>query len=446
MGVTRQLEDCRELAARLGWTVAEEYVDNDLSAFTGKRRPAYERMLEDLRDGLRDAVLVYHSDRLTRRPIELEQFVDVITTAKVREVRFVAGANVDIGDGDGLMVLRITGAMAANESASKSRRVKRKNDEIAATGRPHRGSLRAFGFERDGITVRQDEAVIIRSLVARFLAGESMRSLTGWLEEQQISTVYGNAWLSTTLRGVLMSARIAGLRTHRGEVVGPAAWEAIITPAERARVLALIEQRKSTKERSPRSYLCSSLLRCGRCGGTLFAARRETSRRYVCASGPDHGGCGRLTVVAERVEELVTAAVLYRLDTPELAAALTGRAGQDEQTAALSDALAADQGQLVELSEMYAAREITRTEWVTARSAIDARVNETKRRLARMTRNDALAGIVGNGTALRSQWAGLNLTRQNAIVRAVLAHAVIAPKAISGGLFDPNRVDLVWRV
>jgi DNA invertase Pin-like site-specific DNA recombinase len=64
----RQLEDCRKLAADLGWVVGDEYVDNDLSAYSGKRRPEYERLLNDLANGSRDAVLIYHVDRLTRRP------------------------------------------------------------------------------------------------------------------------------------------------------------------------------------------------------------------------------------------------------------------------------------------------------------------------------------------------------------------------------------------
>jgi site-specific DNA recombinase len=42
LGVARQVQDCRGLAKSLGWVVAEEYVDNDLSAFSGKRRPGYE--------------------------------------------------------------------------------------------------------------------------------------------------------------------------------------------------------------------------------------------------------------------------------------------------------------------------------------------------------------------------------------------------------------------
>jgi len=57
-GVARQVKDCRMLANRLGWRIAGEYVDNDLSAWTGKRRPEYERLLADLSDGLIDAVVV----------------------------------------------------------------------------------------------------------------------------------------------------------------------------------------------------------------------------------------------------------------------------------------------------------------------------------------------------------------------------------------------------
>ena len=46
------------MAKDLGWTVAGEYVDNDISAYTGKRRPANQRMLTDLADGSVDGVLV----------------------------------------------------------------------------------------------------------------------------------------------------------------------------------------------------------------------------------------------------------------------------------------------------------------------------------------------------------------------------------------------------
>ena len=118
----------------------------------------------------------------------------------------------------------------------------------------------------------------------------------------------------------------------------------------------------------------------------------------------------------------------------------------DEHTAALAETVAQDQAQLDELAEMYAARQISAREWMAARNPIEARVQDGQRRLARATRNDAVAGFVGNGDALRTQWADLNLTRQHAIVKAVLDHAVIAGTDKRSPVFDPNRVDLVWRV
>lgn len=445
LGVARQVEDCRALAASLGWTVAEEYVDNDVSAFTGRSRPAYERLLADLRDGTRDAVVVYHLDRLTRRPIELEQFLTVAEGSGLRHLRFVTGGG-DIGNGDGLMVLRLLSAVAANESATKSRRVKRKMDQNAQAGLPHGGYRRPFGYEDDKITVKADEAQVIRDLAERLIAGESIRSLAMWLDNQGVKTVGGGPWRTPTLSALLTSGRIAGLREHRGQVIGPAVWDAIITEQQRARILTLTAERAASGRRSPRRYLLSGLLRCARCEGKLYSSPRATTRRYVCVSGPDHGGCGRLTVTAEPLELLIADGVLFRLDTTELADALAGRAQVDERTAAMARAITEDTQQLEELASLYAAKDITAAEWMTARNPIKARIARNEQAVSRATRSDALAGWVGNGEGLRAQWSSLNLTRQHAIVRALLDHAVVHPGTRGAHALDPARIVPVWRL
>ena len=66
LAITRQREDCLKLCDQRGWTPVE-YVDNDKSASAG-RRPAYERMLSDIRAGSVDAVVTWDLDRLHRRP------------------------------------------------------------------------------------------------------------------------------------------------------------------------------------------------------------------------------------------------------------------------------------------------------------------------------------------------------------------------------------------
>lgn len=446
LGVSRQLQDCRRLVEDLGWTLAEEYVDNDLSAYSGKLRPAYERMVSDLADGSRDALVAYHVDRLSRRPLELERLFETLLTAGVRNVRFAAGGELDLANGDGLFMIRVQGAVAAHESATKSRRVRRKMDEVAAAGRPHGGSRRPFGYEDDCITVRESEAAIIRTLVDRFLAGESWRSLANWLNDEGVPTSAGGTWHTSTLRQMLAGGRIAGLRRHRGQIIGPAVWEPIITEAQRAQILATMAQRKATNRRSPRTYLLSGLLRCGRCGGRLYSAARPDRRRYVCVTGPDHGGCGGIMVTAPLVEDLITGAVLYRLDTPALADALAGKTSNDETQTALADELADDQRQLAELAHLYAEKAITAAEWMTARKPIEARIDTSKRRLARSSGNEALARIAGTGEQLGAQWADLPLTRQHAVISAVLDHAIVDPAQRSGGGFDPQRVRPIWRL
>ena len=252
------------------------------------------------------------------------------------------------------------------------------------------------------------------------------------------------------MRRIVSSARIAGLREHRGQIIGAAVWDPIITVAEREQVLAALASRSWTRTRAPRTYVLSGLLRCGRCGARLFSQARHhggsTCRRYVCASGPDHGGCGRITVVAEPVEELLVDAVLARLDSPALADALAGKARGDATATALSEALAADQHRLEELAGLYAQGAITAREWITARDPIQARITDTARQLAAATGTTALDGLAGRGAALRRRWDSLTLDRQHAIVRAVLDYAVIAPGTPGAHTLDINRVQPRWRI
>ena len=79
LGVERQEQDCRDLADRNGWPAVDIYPDDDISASTRsrKRRPQYELLLADARAGRFDVVVAYTSGRLTRRPRELEDLIDL---------------------------------------------------------------------------------------------------------------------------------------------------------------------------------------------------------------------------------------------------------------------------------------------------------------------------------------------------------------------------------
>lgn len=445
LGVKRQLQDCRTEAERRGWHVAAEYVDDDLSAYTGKKRPAYERTLLDLSEGRRDGVIVWHMDRLHRRPIELERFVDTCTQAGVRDVVTLSG-DIDLAKGDGLLMARLLSAVAANESDSKRRRGQRKALEIAQSGKPHMGGPRPFGFQDDKMTHDAAEANVIRDLAARALAGETLISMATWLQDNDVQTVGGKEWRTSTVRALLTNGRNWGMRVHQGHILGPAVWDPIITPDQGERLRRLLLDPARRTNRSARRYLLTGLLVCGKCGTKLNSAPRGEIRRYGCRTGPDTRGCGGVYIYAEMLERFIAEAVLYRLDSPSMSEVLTDGGQDQDEARSLADAIQADTNRLDELAGLWADGEISRAEWLKARKRIEDRLEGNRRTFARLTRRDAVADYIGHGDELRAQWGGLNLSRQVAIVKAVLNHATIMPATKVGrhGL-DPDRVVPDWR-
>lgn len=445
LGVQRQLSDCRAEAERLGWTVAQEYVDDDVSAYSGKRRPAYEQMLDDIQDGLRDAILVWHIDRLHRRPLELEQLHRVCQQSGVTDLRTVHGA-FDMATGDGMLVARMLAAVAANESDSKRRRSRRKMQEIAESGRPHMGGPRPFGFLADRITHDPVEAEVIRTLAARVLAGESLTSVGRWLDTEEIRTTQGNVWRSGVIRTLLLQPRISGMRQHRGQSLTKAVWDPIITPEQGEALRTLLTDPSRVKNRAARRYLLSGLCRCSFCGTTMVSMPRYETRRYICRSGHDFRGCGSMTLTAAPAEKILTEMVLVRLDSPDFHDALAGRVRDDAQASTLAEAVRSDTAQLEELSGLYAAKQITAPEWIAARKPIEARRSSNQRRLSQLSGTRDLDAYIGQGSVLRAQWADLNLDRQRAVIKTLIDHVVVHPGVQGSRAVAVERIQPVWRL
>jgi DNA invertase Pin-like site-specific DNA recombinase len=446
LGVKRQIEDCRREAERRGFVVEDVYVDDDVSAWSGKRRPEYERLLSDLRAGAIRAVLVYHLDRLTRGDLRvLESFVDLCDELRV-ELGCVTG-DVDLATSTGRLTARMLGSLARYESDHKSERIRRKHEEIAADGRVSGGGSRPYGYETDKVTLRPAEAAIVAECARRFLAGEAIRAIADDLNERAVPSASGSAWSPQTLRRMLGSARIAGQREHRGEIVAEAEWPAIISHADSAQIRARLADPERRTNKSARRYLLVRLLRCSVCGERLVARPRSGGqRRYACAKGAGFSGCGKTYITAEPVEEWVTDAALARLNSAELTAALADRNAETPEAERWQQEADAAQEQLDELATAYGEREITMSEWRAARQPIEQRLTAARRQLAKLDRNSVLSGLVGSGAELAEQWDLLDLTRQHAILSALLDHVMVSPGRRGYNRFDPGRLTAVWRL
>ncbi len=431
--------------------MAAVYIDNDCSAFSGKERPEYRRMLDDLKNGIITAVIAWHPDRLHRSPRELEDFIDLLEAVDAPVATCTAG-DYDLGTPEGRLVARITGSVARKESEDKSRRLRRKHEELAVAGKVSGGGNRPFGFEPDRVTVRPEEAELLRQAARRVLAGDKLYRIVADWTEQGIQTSTGVPWSTTSLKSTLVRPRVAGLREHRGEVVGKAVWPAILDEATWRQVRSVLTDPSRRKNPVVRSYLLTGILRCQLCGAKIVATPRAADPRRGHATGQGtsvraygchkaSGGCGKVFGLAEPIEALVTEAVLSALDGPALR---SWKARESQGGDEAADSIAQDEARLGELADMWADGQITRAEWMRSRERIEKRLDEARRQVASLNRRRP-ANVLGEIDNLWEAWADLSLDRRQAIVSAVLDRVTLAPATGARNHFNPERVGLIWR-
>jgi DNA invertase Pin-like site-specific DNA recombinase len=468
-GVARQEADCRALAERLGWVITEVVIENSVSAFKRRRvrlpdgttamrtvRPGFRSVLDKLASGKCDGLIAYDLDRLARDPKDMEDLLDIVNPApgKFIPVATVTGA-LNLTNADGVAMARIAVAIANKASQDTARRVARKHEELAAQGKPGGGGFRAYGYSRKGHVTVPEEAAIVREIAARILGdwdgwsdeerakinpdlGESLNSISADLEARNVPTVTGAPWNSRSVKSVVTKPATAGLRTHRGEIVGEAVWEPILDRRVWERVCARLADRHRTTDLSLQRWL-NGLLVCSNCESELMGWYGNRGvQRYWCAT--PRGGCGKIAVNAANAEEEVERQVLEVLTSPRRLEQLR-RTADSEPTNEMRSTLAADEEQLLEIEGAYARREITFPEYMRLRAPIADRIKESKAlvvsRAPRVLRR-LLEGDVRTG------WERLAPADKREVTRALVRGWRVLPHDRSwGNKFNSERLKVI---
>jgi len=455
--VSRQLQDCRTLVTRHRWGPAHEFVDNDVSAFDGKRRAAYSKLLSAVKAGDVNRIVVYHADRLYRKPRELEDLVDLADQGRV-QVASVHSGELNLGNSDGRLVARMLIAVAAKESEDKSRRVKRAKQQAREEGKPG-GGPRPFGW-RDLTNPEPKESALVVQAIDTLLAGASLGDVARrWNAAGVPQPQTGRPnWTADGVRQVVSNPRHAALigvrveqrpdgaqrRYARPVVIGKAKWAPIIDRTRWERLQALLQQRGASGRVPRRRSLLTGLVTCGGCGATM--SRTGGPRRiWRCPWSPQGRSCGGVSIDAERLEYLLTEATLKRADTASLATVVRqhGRHGKD--AADLVRQLEELERRLDKAAESYAGGRLDARAFERASATIQREQHELQGRLGRLTSMTALEPYAGRLGVLRSAWPTLSVDQQRAIIGIVLGRVTIKPAAHPGRTFDPDRVQIAAR-
>ena len=71
-----QIDECRELAARLGIKIVDTFRE-EKSAKRPGIRPVFSQLIEDVKGGKYDAILAWNPDRLARNMLEAGMLIDL---------------------------------------------------------------------------------------------------------------------------------------------------------------------------------------------------------------------------------------------------------------------------------------------------------------------------------------------------------------------------------
>ncbi|MFI9591063.1 recombinase family protein [Nonomuraea sp. NPDC052265] len=330
LGVTRQQEDGRALAARIGATIVDTYIDNDISASTRsrKRRPQFDRLLDDVRSGRINAVIYYSSSRLTRRPLEFETIIQLVEETGVMLFTVTAGT-VDLTTPQGRMMGRFFAAKDAAEAEETQQKVLRtlhQNRELGKRpgGQHMKGWLKPDPLKGIGyMEVLDPEAVRWIDWAADWLIGGGSRgAVTRRWNKEGFTTTNGRQWVDSTVTTLLTSPRLAGMIFYDGELVGEGEWPKVLDPDKWRAMQLRLGQRKGYKEaRTPidkvRKHLLSGFVKCFECGSTMLVRRGpKRVHRFACVTAV-RGGCGKLTRNMEWLEMVLDEYVTERIRTEE---------------------------------------------------------------------------------------------------------------------------------
>src|SRR5690348_11437021 len=233
-GVERQLREARDLVEQRRWTIAAEYPDNGISALHGAHRPKYQAMLEAAQRGEFTRIVAYQLSRLWRNRRERAEAIELLSKRRV-SITLIKGNDIDLTTPMGRSFAAQMGEADTLESELKSERVASAALERAqagqASGHVLYGWRRVNEFGRGGKRVSfhdeldHDQATVVKEIVERLLARESLSKLAADLNERKIppprvaaghepARGRPDTWSSSSVRSISMRWANCGKRIH----------------------------------------------------------------------------------------------------------------------------------------------------------------------------------------------------------------------------------------
>ena len=325
-----QKEFFSEYTKRTGDTLVRLYADEGISGTKIKNRKEFLRMMADAEHGLFEMVVVKDISRFARNTVDLLQNVRKLKSLGI-ETQFLTANMTSMGNSE--FVLTIFGALAQEESANTSKRVKFGKKMNAEKGRVPNI---VYGYDKTigdyfNLTINQKEAQVVRQIYQWYTKeGYGAAKIANMLNEKGLTTKRNCKWSQNATCRILtnelytgkiingkqeVSDFLTGQRKEKDETE----WIVVERPELRIIDDETYEQAQEilrsrhdafniSHERQSNKHLFSTLIKCKECGWSFRRTVRtykNTYVRWVCSGHNGRGADSCPNAVAVDENELI---------------------------------------------------------------------------------------------------------------------------------------------
>lgn len=311
-----------------GYNLIRIYADEGITGTSRKNRTEFNRMMTDSEKGIFELVLVKDVSRFARNTVDLLEGVRKLKSLNI-DTRFITANMTSLGESE--FILTIFGAMAQEESANMSKRVKFGKKINAEKGRVPNlcyGYIKTKG-DYFNLQINEEEAEVVREIFDLYVnQGYGTHKISKILNDRGLTSLRGIAWSTTAVSRILKNKLYAGYvvngksevsdfieKTRRKkdesewieierpelQIVPLEIWEKAqnVNKTNNSGLETTIHQKRSNK------HLFSTLINCSGCG---YSFRRSIRKRkndtsiVWCCSGRNHHGadyCSNTTTIPE---------------------------------------------------------------------------------------------------------------------------------------------------
>ena len=244
-------------------------------------RPGFQNMMNDMKKGLFNKVLVVKLDRISRSVIDLELMIKEMQNNNVSFES--ASEKIDTGSAMGMLFIRLLGIFAQFERERITERINDAFTEMVVEGNPITGQ-QPMGYKIETIdgskkvVKNEDEIAMVEDMFNYFLQCQSVRKLVIYLKNK-----YNKKIDYTNMKKILVNTKYYGYYENNG-IVNENYCEPYLTKDEWDKVQEAISKNVRSGSKL-HDYIFSGLVECATCGysltgHTLVQTKKEKRYEY----------------------------------------------------------------------------------------------------------------------------------------------------------------------